>query len=63
MRYFLAMRAGVAGAQYITLTPTSLDMVAGAQYRAMLDHARVLPGDHPTTQRMRRIVKKLTDVV
>lgn len=63
MRYWLAMRAWIAGAQYIALTPTNLDMVAHAQYRAMLDNAPILPDNHPTTIRVKNIVKKLTDTV
>jgi Zn-dependent protease with chaperone function len=57
------MRWAVAWAQYLALTPNNLAMVATAQYQTMLGHANVLPENHQTTIRIKRITDRLIQAI
>lgn len=63
MRHYLAIRWGIAGAQYLAITPDNLALIADAQYRTMLDRSQVLPENHPITQRVRQITDQLVKAV
>jgi Peptidase family M48 len=63
MRYYLAMRAGIAWVQYVALDQNHLDVIASAQYKALLNRANTLPDTHPTTIRVKSIAYKLTQAV
>ena len=63
MRNLYLIRAFSSGAQYLAFTPSSLDTIAGAQYKTMMEKAKVLPDDHPTSVRVKRITDKLVNAV
>lgn len=56
-------RAAVWWAQFLALTPTTIDAIASAQYGAMMWQERVLPESHPTVRRVREITSRLTRAV
>lgn len=63
MRNLYLFRAFSTGAQYFAFTPTTLDAVAGAQYKTMMEHSLTLPSNHETSLRVKKITDRLVSAV
>lgn len=66
-RNMMLVDAGISGVAAVALTPSFLDTVWAAQYRTMMasekDHSTLLPPNHATTLRIKRITDRLTEAV